>query len=287
MMVNVPSKDTVKFSFKVSSELNYDILGFKLNGTQIFNISGEEGWTEKKIAIKEGINLLEWSYKKDQTQSSGADCAWLDNIIFPFNAFNRVDIKTGKVVTPQPNKSYAMESITAEVINFGTDTIKSFNMAYQINNNNPVMQNFIRKINPGDTAVVAFSQPADLAGSGAYIIKVFGTNNNDTYPLNDTAKMSVINTSIFSPPDNPENTIKISPNPFRQSFSANIESDYSEEINLSIIDQNGKILWSKKMFVLPGSNPFTITPDGLPTGLFMLKIFGKHNSQVARIIRIN
>jgi hypothetical protein len=287
MLVNVPAKDTVKFNVKVSSELNYDFLGFKLNGTQIFALSGEEGWTEKKIAVKEGINLLEWIYKKDQTQSSGADCAWLDNIIFPFNAFNKVDLKTGKVVTPQPNKSYAMESITAEVINFGTDTIKSFNLAYQINNNNPVIQNFSRKISPGDTAIVAFSQPADLAVTGAYMIKVFGLNNNDAYPLNDTAKMSVLNTSIFSPPDNPENTIKISPNPFRQSFSIDIESDYSEKILISILDQSGKVLWTKNIMVLPGSNPFTVTPEGLPSGLFILKIFGRHNSQVARIIRID
>jgi hypothetical protein len=286
MMVNVPTKDTVKFNVKVSSELNYDFLGFKLNGTQLFVISGEEGWTEKKIAVKEGINVLEWNYNKDKTQSSGADCAWLDNIVFPFNAFNRIDLKTGKVVTPQPNKSYAMESITAEVINFGTDTIQSFNLAYQINNNNPVTQNFSRKLNPGDTTVVAFSQPADIAGTGAYTIKVFGLNNNDSYPMNDTAKISVINTSIFSPPDNPENTIKISPNPFRQSFSTDIESDYSEIITMSILDQSGKVLWTKNMMVLPGSNPFTITPDGLPTGLFILKILSKHNSQAALIIRI-
>ncbi|MBA4323245.1 MAG: hypothetical protein C0408_10565, partial [Odoribacter sp.] len=195
LIVNVPIKDTVKFNVKISSELNYDFMYFRLNGTQMFRISGETGWIEKRFALKEGFNLLEWLYKKDQSVSSGADCAWLDNISFPATAFNNKDLKTGKILTPQINKNYSQEQISAQIINMGTDTVKNFNMAYKVDANGQIVQNFNLKINPADTIVVTFSQTADLTLNGTYIIKVYGLNNSDNFLNNDTTLLTIINTA--------------------------------------------------------------------------------------------
>jgi Peptidase family C25/Propeptide_C25/Peptidase family C25, C terminal ig-like domain len=284
--VNVPVKDTVRFSVKVSSELNYDFLYFRLNGTQMFSMSGETDWTEKKFALNEGFNLMEWDYKKDESQSSGNDCAWLDNIRFPSTAFNNTDLKTGKIVTPQPGKSYNQEPITAQIINLGTDTIKSFNLAYQINSDSPVTQNFVKKINPADTLVVVFNQSANLLGNGQYIIEVYGFNNNDSFLNNDTALISLINTAIISHVENTDNNLKIIPNPFRQSFRIELESLINDDITISLFGLSGEILREYKQSMVPGLNSFSIATDGLANGFYTIRIKGKTTLKTARIIKI-
>jgi hypothetical protein len=286
MTVNIPVKDTIIFSVKVSSEINFDFLYFRLNGTQMFSISGETEWTEKKFLMKEGFNLLEWFYKKDETVSKGTDCAWLDNIRFPLTAFNNKDLKTGKIVAPQPGKSYNQEQITAEIINLGSDTVKNFNLAYQVNSNPPINQNFIKKINPSDTVAITFSQSANLTGNGTYNIKVYGLNNNDNFPKNDTTHLRLVNTSIFTPVENPENKVRIIPNPFRQSFRLEIVSKINEEIRITIFGQSGQALWEEQFNMVPGLNSFTITPEGLRTGFYTIKITGKATLKAARVVKI-
>jgi len=282
--VNTPYKDTVKFMYKVSSETNYDYLAFRLNNVQVMKVSGEVGWSEKKAELREGFNLLEWIYKKDESVSVGMDCALIDLITFPAAGFNKIDLKTGKIVTPQPNKDYAQETITAQVINFGTDTIKTFNLAYTVNNGIPVSQVFSKKIAPADTGVVAFSAQANLIGDGTYLIKVYGFNNNDGYLKNDTASLTIINTAII-PVENPDNNVRIMPNPFDSSFRIMLNSPDNENLIITIFDPSGKALLNKNLSVMPGDNILTITPDNLDTGLYILHIKGKSIYKVARIIK--
>ena len=282
--VNLPLKDSVKFLVKVSSESEYDFLIFRLNGTEIFRISGETGWIGEKNELKEGFNILEWIYKKDQDIVSGADCAWLDYISFPAISFSRIDLKTGKIVTPEPNKSYNLEQVTAQVINFGTDTIKHFNLAYIVNNNTPVSQQFNKLIKSGDTTIVAFTQTADLSVNGTYKIKVYGFNNNDNYIVNDTASLTIINTDI-TPIENPETRIKVIPNPFSQNFRLLIDSKTTDEIRISIFSTAGKLLWEDEAAVAPGENIFTISPDVLPSGFYTLRITGRTTLKAVRIVK--
>lgn len=284
MSLNVPVIDTLRFFVKVSSELNYDFLYFKLNGTQLFKISGETGWIEKKIGLKEGINLLEWIYVKDESVTTGEDCAWLDNIIFPVSSFSKIDLKTGKIVTPEPDKSYNQELITAQVINLGTDTIKSFNLAYIINDNLPVIQNFIKTINSGDTAEVVFTQPADLSGDGTYQLKVYGINNNDNYLYNDTASLTIINTDI-TPVENTGNMLNIMPNPFSQYFRIIFDSRVNDEIRIAIFNTAGKLMWEEERSIIPGENILTVNPAQLTPGLYTLRISGEKTFKSVRIVK--
>jgi hypothetical protein len=284
LSVNVPVPDTVRFNYKVSSELNWDFLTFRLNGVQVLKISGEAGWSEKKVVLKEGFNLLEWFYRKDESYSSGSDCAWIDFISFPPLSFSRIDMKTGKIVTPQPNKNYFLEPITAEVINLGTDTVKGFNLAYSLNTGIPVYQYFSNKIKPGDTAKVAFSTRADLAGNGTYILKVYGFGNNDEYLLNDTTSMVIVNTAV-TPVENPENKLTIMPNPFESSFRVSLSMDLSDEALFSIFELSGKVIWEEKRSLVPGENILTITPGNIPPGFYTMRITGKTILKAARLIK--
>ena len=282
--VNVPYDDTVRFMCNVSSENNYDFLYFKLNGTQVFKMSGESGWLEKEAILKEGFNLLEWIYKKDESVSKGSDCGWLDYLIFPSAAFNTVDLKTGEIVTPQPGKSYQREVITAQVINFGTDTVRSFNLAYTVNGDIPVSESFSKTIPPGDTVTVAFSTDTNLSGDGSYLIKVFGFSNNDGYLKNDTTSLLIVNTDITSV-ENPGNKISVMPNPFLNTFRISFESDIKDDVTISIFNSLGKLLWEENAVLTPGENIITVTPENIPPGFYTLRIKGKLTHKAARIIK--
>jgi hypothetical protein len=182
------------------------------------------------------------------------------------------------------NKNYTLEPITAEVINLGTDTVKGFNLAYSVNGGNPVAQYFTSKVRPGDTAVVAFSSLADLAGNGTYLVKVYGYGNNDEYLKNDTSSIVIVNTAI-TPVENPENKLKIMPNPFRSSFMISLPMDNFDEVTISIFDPAGKVIWEENRGLVSGENNITITPGDITSGFYVLKIRGKTVFKAARLIK--
>ncbi len=74
------SFDAVGFSLKVSSENGYDFLLFEIDGIEQDYWSGSQDWTRQIYSISPGKHLYRWSYTKDVSDSSGQDCAWIDNI---------------------------------------------------------------------------------------------------------------------------------------------------------------------------------------------------------------
>ncbi|HPL23875.1 MAG TPA: C25 family cysteine peptidase, partial [Candidatus Cloacimonadota bacterium] len=73
----------LSFWYKVSSESNYDKLRFYVDGTQQNEWSGNIDWTQATYTLAAGTRVLKWEYVKDYSVSSGSDCAWVDDIIFP------------------------------------------------------------------------------------------------------------------------------------------------------------------------------------------------------------
>ncbi len=71
------------FYRKVSSESNYDYFYFLLDNTQMDAASGTVDWTEMVFPITAGTHTYTFRYTKDYSQSSGSDCAWVDDITFP------------------------------------------------------------------------------------------------------------------------------------------------------------------------------------------------------------
>ncbi|MCF7920307.1 MAG: T9SS type A sorting domain-containing protein [Candidatus Cloacimonetes bacterium] len=73
----------ISFFKKVSSEEGGDKLRFIVDGEMLGEWSGNEDWGQESFYIRYGQHTLEWIYLKDYSSSSGDDCAWLDNIVFP------------------------------------------------------------------------------------------------------------------------------------------------------------------------------------------------------------
>jgi len=81
--VYVTSEDYISFYRKVSSENNYDYLKFYIDGTLQDQWAGNVAWGQESYLVTAGIHTFKWVYDKDQSQSHGSDCAWVDYIVFP------------------------------------------------------------------------------------------------------------------------------------------------------------------------------------------------------------
>ena len=75
--------DTISFYYKVSSEANWDKLHFYIDNQEKGVWSGNIGWTKAIYPVTAGSHSYRWTYTKDQSQSSGSDCAWIDYISLP------------------------------------------------------------------------------------------------------------------------------------------------------------------------------------------------------------
>ncbi len=87
--------DSVSFYKRVSCELGmewmgdyywYDFLEFFIDGTSQDRWDGEVNWSQEKYPVSSGSHTLKWVYSKDNMESAGEDCAWVDYIILPGNA---------------------------------------------------------------------------------------------------------------------------------------------------------------------------------------------------------
>ena len=77
--------DSIIFFYKVSSEENYDMFHFIMDGTDLLTASGEVGWTRASFPVSPGSHMFSFSYVKDRYDVSGSDCVWIDNIKLPFS----------------------------------------------------------------------------------------------------------------------------------------------------------------------------------------------------------
>lgn len=84
IIISAESNDSILFCKKVSSEEGYDYLEFYIDDELIDEWSGESDWSLEKYDITAGDHTLSWIYSKDNIESDGSDCAWIDFIVFPY-----------------------------------------------------------------------------------------------------------------------------------------------------------------------------------------------------------
>jgi hypothetical protein len=83
LTLNVGADGNITFWRKVSSEANYDFLRFSIDGTEMGSWSGNQAWAQSSYPVTAGNRTFTWEYSKDSSVSSGSDCAWIDDIVFP------------------------------------------------------------------------------------------------------------------------------------------------------------------------------------------------------------
>lgn len=73
----------ISFYQKVSSEAYCDYQDFYIDDVWQGGWSGEVGWTLRSFPVTAGTHTFKWTYIKDTQNSSGSDCAWIDEIYLP------------------------------------------------------------------------------------------------------------------------------------------------------------------------------------------------------------
>ncbi|MBK9389862.1 MAG: T9SS type A sorting domain-containing protein [Bacteroidetes bacterium] len=276
------SSDSVKFMYKVSSELNYDYFYFLINDKEVLKKSGETGWIKFSVAVKAGLNKFEWIYRKDANQSGGNDCAWIDMIDFATTGSLRYiqkDLQVAKVLPLPAKNKYSYEPIIVKLLNVGKDTIKSFNLAYRINDRSvPVQQLFNTKVVPfGDTVTVEFTEKVNFYRYGLYKITSYALNNGDDYLRNDTASFEFRHELTDS--------LIIYPNPFTEQFTIYINSKYSETIRITINNSAGSQVYEMEKNITAGKNPVIISAPWLSPSVYYVNIRTNRGFTTLRVIK--
>jgi len=156
------------------------------------------------------------------------------------------------------------------VINFGRTALTSFPLAYRINDGDLVNETFYKKIDPGDTVDVAFTQKSSLQKDIPYRISIINRLPEDGYPGNDTASVSFVISGTG--PEITNGQVTLHPNPFRESFTLDLDYEGSETAIFELIDTSGRIVMRSEAELTPGRNriPFNCRQYG--AGVYTLRI---------------
>ena len=109
LTLNISTAGSVSFYCKVSSEPNWDVLKFSVDGTAKGQWSGSAPWTQVSYPVTTGIHTFLWEYTKDISGSYGSDKAWVDLIIFPPMENTALGITTMSLPDGWVGKSYSQQ----------------------------------------------------------------------------------------------------------------------------------------------------------------------------------
>ena len=120
----VSGSGMITFKWKVSSERDYDLLYFGVDGESKVAISGTDmtSWATVSQSISgSGTHNIQWVYDKDVSNSSGSDCGWVRDINWipaggvcsiAFNANGGTGGKTFSSVGTGRTLGYYMKQVT-------------------------------------------------------------------------------------------------------------------------------------------------------------------------------
>ena len=74
--------ETFSFYHKTSTEEG-DVLILTVNGEEMATWSGISGWERSEFELKEGANVIRFTFKKDESGSGGEDAVMIDELHFP------------------------------------------------------------------------------------------------------------------------------------------------------------------------------------------------------------
>lgn len=124
----------------------------------------------------------------------------------------------------------------------------------------------------GNTVIQKIYQYTDeypLAGTNYYRIKQVDINLDFSYSEIVAVKMTE---PVFG--------FSLSPNPATNLVFVKINGLEADEIDLKLMDQNGKTYKTISLKCKKGENIFTVNIEDLPKGLYYINLSGKHNQSV-------
>ncbi len=114
----VAAGSVVTFDYYVSTEDGCDLLTFYVNGSEIFEASGLEGWQSYSYTISAtGLYSFEWVYSKDSSLGDNEDLCCVDNVNIPAITLDAALNVSGGTLHFEYDADYAPWETAADIAN--------------------------------------------------------------------------------------------------------------------------------------------------------------------------
>ena len=253
--LDVTAASDISFWYKVSSEANYDYLRFYVDGSEIANWEGEEGWSQLTHPVTAGTHTFKWSFIKDYSVSNGSDCAWIDFIEFPTLAAPPCPNAT--CGTTSIDETVAPDDIVQTDIELGNEGDADLTFSTSVDcHGGPTWLS----VKPSSGVVVPMAS-ADLdvtldatgLAEDDYTADINITTNDPANPTITIPVSMTVTTWVGVDGDLPLATVFFGavPNPFNPSTSLHFSLPRESHVDLKIYDVAGRLVRE----VVSGSRP--------------------------------
>jgi hypothetical protein len=184
--LNVGLAGNISFWRKVSSESGYDYLKFYIDANEIDSWSGNIDWELKTYPVTIGEHTFRWEYSKDGSVTSGYDCGWIDDIVFPLSGNSSVSILYVPVTELNFNNIELNVPVSQDLVvrNLGTvamtGTITVPALVDLMFNGTPVTDNYSYSIPAGTNGI--FTIGLNLSETTSYNGNIIITSNDINNP---------------------------------------------------------------------------------------------------------
>lgn len=250
LTVEVMAAGELTFSYKVSSESNYDKLHFYMDDQEKSSWSGNVSWSQYSQPVTAGVHTFKWSYTKDSSVSSNDDCAWIDDIVFP-----PVSITT--FLDPVTNLEASVNDREVTLTWVPSDNATSF-----------IVMRDGEEIDRTTEAVYN-----DYATYGTHLYSIIATNDEGV--LSTPATITVEVEDIFGVGEN-NLAFEVYPNPVNSTLYIN---GGNAQYSYSLFNNMGQ-----EMTKGSAQGAHRIDVSNMPKGLYFLKIASGSKTGIQKIV---
>lgn len=97
--------------------------------------------------------------------------------------------------------------------------------------------------------------------------------------------VNVVNPLAMSIEESSFSTISLWPNPAREQLNIALDSRLDGAVNMEVIDLHGRVVMTQQERSVAGNNRFVLSTEGIPAGLYALRISNGSNTITQRFVR--
>mgnify|MGYP002344234308 CR=1 FL=1 len=296
---NVLADGQIRFFRKVSCEAdntnhNYDYLAFYIDGIEKERWDGEKNWAEAVYNVSAGNRTFRWSYVKDYSVSTGSDCAWLDNIVFPPMGDDDPDLEISPLSLFEQVDFNDADTQAVSLNNNGSGLIL-YNSEIQYIAS-PPGANWCRplfyagSLDPGSSFSLDILFDAGGLAVGTYNCNLIIQSNFLSQTIIPVT-MEVVSTAGTAE-NGSSRQISAAPNPFSGNTRLTFYAEAGKESLIEVFDISGRKIRTLFSGELPADGVYTLEWDGLNeqgatahAGLYLVKFSNGDSQHVIRLVR--
>ncbi len=233
----------ITFWLKVSSQSGIDVLQFFDGSAVVGEWSGEVDWIQYTRTVTSGTHTFRWRYLKTTAQSSGDDCAWLDDIVFPGGGSTTPLL----VAAPQPVAVTVTSGLPMATVPLYLFDMGGADLSWSASESTSWLQitPLSGTVNSWTYGTLACQVDGSNLRDGVYTAPVQITSNDPTTPsMTVTVELTVDSGNATATPDapGPFTLIGAVPNPFNPTTVVRFNLPSAQPAQLSLYDVQGRLV---------------------------------------------